>query len=116
MLEKAKKNARDEWKDAHWVLYRRRKKAKKDKADKERKGIVVLEEGCVRRRLTPEAAKKYDKRIRKNFRREFGEDGFWSYQFLGECYIHGMMDGEAMLYLNGTDKEDPIPTTIFEIR
>jgi hypothetical protein len=36
----------------------------------------------------------------------------WHYEFLGECYIHGMMDGEAMAAQN----RDAIPTTLFELR
>ena len=34
------------------------------------------------------------------------------YEFLGECYIHGMMDGEAMGYQN----EKSIPAQVFELR
>jgi hypothetical protein len=47
-----------------------------------------------------------------------GKEGYYSYQMLGECYIHGMMDGEAMRYQNGGDAEDgeTIESTVFEIR
>jgi hypothetical protein len=31
---------------------------------------------------------------------------------LGECYIHGMMDGEAMRYQN----EEAIASQVFELR
>ncbi|KAG8529170.1 uncharacterized protein KY384_005805 [Bacidia gigantensis] len=34
------------------------------------------------------------------------------YKFLGECYIHGMMDGEAMAHQN----ENGIPAQVFELR
>ena len=34
------------------------------------------------------------------------------YEFIGECYLHGMMDGEAMEVLNS---EEP-PPRVFEIR
>jgi len=34
------------------------------------------------------------------------------YEFFGECYVHGMMDGEAIKYQN--DKQ--VPKTIFELR
>ena len=37
----------------------------------------------------------------------------WShYEFLGECYVHGMMDGEAMAYQN----TQAIPARVFELR
>ena len=37
----------------------------------------------------------------------------WShYEFLGECYVHGMMDGEAMDYQNAKD----ISAQVFELR
>jgi hypothetical protein len=37
----------------------------------------------------------------------------WSYyKFLGECYVHGMMDGEAMRYQN----EKSIAPQVFELR
>lgn len=50
-----------------------------------------------------------------------GDDGWYSYTMLGESYIHGMMDGEAMLLQNEgdpTDKEHAghIPSKVFEIR
>ncbi|PSN74560.1 hypothetical protein BS50DRAFT_642940 [Corynespora cassiicola Philippines] len=40
------------------------------------------------------------------------------YTLLGECHIHGMMDGEAMLYQNegGQHRNGSIPSTVFEIR
>ncbi|KAF2120188.1 heterokaryon incompatibility protein-domain-containing protein [Lophiotrema nucula] len=60
-------------------------------------------------------AEKFDKRIRDNLRDRLGEDGHYSYQMLGDCYIHGMMDGEAMLYQN-EGWHEPIPSMIFEIR
>ena len=34
------------------------------------------------------------------------------YKFLGECYVHGMMDGEAMAYQN----ENGIQAQVFELR
>ena len=34
------------------------------------------------------------------------------YEFLGECYVHGMMDGEAMAYQN----RESIPAMVFELR
>ena len=39
------------------------------------------------------------------------EDGWWSYEFLGESYIHGMMDGEAMAFQNKTGQ----PAQVFEL-
>lgn len=39
------------------------------------------------------------------------------YKFFGECYIHGMMDGEAMAYQNGQNKSGKaIPAQVFELR
>jgi hypothetical protein len=115
-LENSKETERDEWKDKNWSLYRRRDKAKKKKDIDERMGEIHVEDGRVRRRLTREAAAKYDKKIKRNLRKKLGQDGFWSYTFLGESYIHGMMDGEAMAYLNGKDQEEAIMTSVFELR
>jgi hypothetical protein len=36
----------------------------------------------------------------------------WHYEFFGECYIHGMMDGEAMASQNN----EGIPAEVFELR
>lgn len=44
--------------------------------------------------------------------RRYPDDGYRHYQFLGECYIHGMMDGEAMAYQN----KESIPSQLFELR
>jgi len=41
-----------------------------------------------------------------------GDDGQWYYEMMGECYVHGMMDGEAMAHQNN----EGILTTVFEIR
>ena len=40
------------------------------------------------------------------------EDDYWYYEFLGECYIHGMMDGEAMAYQNNNG----VRAQVFELR
>ncbi|KAI4163993.1 MAG: hypothetical protein LQ342_002490 [Letrouitia transgressa] len=40
------------------------------------------------------------------------QDKWCYYQFLGECYLHGMMDGEAMAYQN----ENGVPPRTFELR
>lgn len=40
------------------------------------------------------------------------EDKKWHYTFLGECYIHGMMDGEAIREF--TDKK--LCNQVFELR
>ena len=106
----------DALKDANWKLYTEEKKLISEKILKERLGKIHVEEGRVRRRLTKEAAETYDTEIRKNFRNKLGEDGFYHYRLLGECYIHGVMDGEAMAYQNGDKDNAPIPTTIFELR
>jgi hypothetical protein len=51
-------------------------------------------------------------KVKETFRSRLGDDGQWYYEMLGECYVHGMMDGEAMAHQN--DKE--VPPTVFEIR
>jgi hypothetical protein len=65
-----------------------------------------------RERLSEEEKRTYQKRINENFRASLGDDSRWWYQMFGECYIHGMMDGEAMAHQNN----EGIPTTVFEIR
>lgn len=68
--------------------------------------------GKTRQRLTPDEAKRYDIKIRANFKALQDKDAKWYYEMLGECYLHGMMDGEAMAYQNNKG----IPATVFEIR
>jgi hypothetical protein len=65
--------------------------------------------------LSEEDCADYDKKIRKNLREKLGKEGYYSYKLLGDCYIHGFMDGEAMLYQNEGD-EMVIPSMVFEIR
>lgn len=66
-------------------------------------------------KLSLHESAEYDIKIRNNLRERLGEEGWFSYKLLGECYIHGVMDGEAMLYQNeGDDKI--IPSMVFEIR
>ncbi|QDS68084.1 hypothetical protein FKW77_010001 [Venturia effusa] len=40
----------------------------------------------------------------------------YSYTLLGDCYLHGMMDGEAMAAQNGHSSTKTIPAVVFEIR
>jgi hypothetical protein len=40
------------------------------------------------------------------------EDDRWHYEFFGECYIHGMMDGEAMAFQNNKG----VAANVFELR
>jgi hypothetical protein len=131
-LQKTKEEKRDIWKDSNWKLYRQREEFKKKKRLKERRGNISVEEGRIRWKLTEEAGKRYDKKIRKNLKKMLGYDGLYSYQFLGECYLHGVMDGEAMAYQNGKeqkgkdwngkdacgqgDEQEAIPWTVFELR
>jgi hypothetical protein len=65
--------------------------------------------------LTSAEIQDYDEKIRKNLRERLGEEGYFSYTLLGECYVHGMMDGEAMQYQN-EDVEGVMPSMVFEIR
>ncbi|OCL14441.1 HET-domain-containing protein [Glonium stellatum] len=57
---------------------------------------------------------KRDEAKREGKEKEWNEprgDKYW-YKFLGECYIHGMMDGEAMARQN----KDGLPMEVFELR
>lgn len=65
-----------------------------------------------------EAQQKAMQDLKDKIGDSYGEDGWFSYKMLGECYIHGMMDGEAMLLQNEGDSEHPgpIPSVVFEIR
>ncbi|KAF1980523.1 HET-domain-containing protein [Bimuria novae-zelandiae CBS 107.79] len=79
------------------------------------------EESPKKKELTKEDEENRDaamKDIKDALRERYGDDGYYSYKMLGECYIHGMMDGEAMLLQNEGDVEDPkpIPAKVFEIR
>lgn len=69
-------------------------------------------EKAIPRELSREKAIEYDRQIRENFKQRSGDDGYYHYMLFGECYIHGMMDGEAMAYQN----ENGISTTVFELR
>ena len=62
--------------------------------------------------VTEEGKKDYNKVIRHKFWERLKEDGYFSWQFLGEAYVHGMMDGEAMKWQN----ENGIPPRVFELR
>jgi hypothetical protein len=65
-----------------------------------------------KRRFTNAQREEYDSTIFHNLREKLGDEGYYSYTLLGESYIHGMMDGEAIQYQN----ERGIPSTVFEIR
>jgi hypothetical protein len=47
--------------------------------------------------------------VRQNL--EKSDRHFW-YEFIGECYVHSMMDGEAINYQD----RNGIEPTIFELR
>ena len=53
-----------------------------------------------------------EKELAKRIKRFLGEDDKYWYKFLGECYIHGMMDGQAMAHQNSR----MIPARVFELR
>lgn len=66
-------------------------------------------------KIKEEVAKAWDRRFKAWLAKlpEGEEDERWYYyQFLGEAYVHGMMDGEAIEYQN-TQK---IKTQLFELR
>ncbi|KEF57562.1 uncharacterized protein A1O9_05480 [Exophiala aquamarina CBS 119918] len=72
-----------------------------------------------KKKLTEEQKEEYEAKLRENVKRALGKDRFYSYQLYGECYIHGMMDGEAMSVQNGNSGDEnakPIDSTVFEIR
>lgn len=75
---------------------------------------IRVEDGKLkkRQRLSDEDKSAYQEKIVANFRANLGDGGRWWYQMYGECYIHGMMDGEAMAHQNNAG----ISETIFEIR
>ncbi|KAL9615692.1 MAG: hypothetical protein Q9160_009333 [Pyrenula sp. 1 TL-2023] len=69
-------------------------------------------ESKQRARLTRAEQIDYMNKVEETFRSRLGDDGQWYYEMLGECYIHGMMDGEAMAHQN----DKGIPQKVFEIR
>ncbi|KAF2647797.1 HET-domain-containing protein [Lophiostoma macrostomum CBS 122681] len=82
-------------------------------------GMEQIRPGWVVRKrredMDPMKIPDFDTAIRKKLEEKLGEEGYFSYQMLGECYIHGMMDGEAMLFQNEGDDE-VIPSIVFEMR
>jgi hypothetical protein len=69
-------------------------------------------ESKQRARLTAAEQDNYMSEVKEKFRSRLGDDGQWYYEMLGECYVHGMMDGEAMAHQNNKE----ILPTVFEIR
>jgi hypothetical protein len=69
---------------------------------------------CNKRRqwLKKKEKAEYQRSVEANYARKTGKDGQWYYEMMGECYVHGMMDGEAMAHQNN----EGISTTVFEIR
>ena len=53
-----------------------------------------------------------EKEVAEKIKATLSEDDYWYYEFLGECYIHGMMDGEAMAYQNNNG----VRAQVFELR
>ena len=90
----------------------KKSKASPKKQVNEHVDVGVCEELSVDKKLSEQEAKNYNQKIRENFRQRLGEDGYYHYQLFGECYIHGMMDGEAMAYQNAKG----IRTKVFELR
>ncbi len=64
------------------------------------------------KQLSIDEAKQYGEKIKANFLDGMVEDDWYYYRFLGECYVHGIMDGEGMAYQN----ENSIRKTLFELR
>ena len=69
-------------------------------------------ESKQRARLTSAEQADYMSKVKETFLSRLGDDGQWYYEMLGECYVHGMMDGEAMAHQN----DKVIPRAVFEIR
>jgi hypothetical protein len=65
-----------------------------------------------RQRLRKSEQLEYERAIEENFKKKFGDDGNYFYTMMGECYIHGMMDGEAMASQNN----EGIRMSVFEMR
>jgi hypothetical protein len=91
--------------------------AEKDQKKSQEIGITKPVSALIRvtQRLTEEEKVKYTETIETNFTTKmskYGEGGQWHYEVMGECYVYGMMDGEAMAYQNNHS----IATTVFEIR
>jgi hypothetical protein len=61
--------------------------------------------------MQPKEQEVYEALFRRNMQLRLGEDAYFSYKFLGEAYVHGMMDGEAVKS-RGKDEQD----ILFEIR
>jgi hypothetical protein len=55
---------------------------------------------------------KNEKELAEKIKARLSEDDYWYHEFLGECYIHGMMDGEAMAYQNNNG----VRAQVFEFR
>jgi hypothetical protein len=63
-------------------------------------------------RLNREEGKTYNRDIQENVRHRLGDDLYRSWKMLGDCFVHGMMDGQAIRLQNDED----IPSMVFEIR
>ncbi|KAI4622225.1 hypothetical protein J4E83_004965 [Alternaria metachromatica] len=71
---------------------------KKNDREQQLRQQLLEEYQVLKDQLTDDEAKEYGKTVRDNLRDRLGKEGYYSYTFLGECYIHGMMDGEAIQY------------------
>jgi hypothetical protein len=72
-----------------------------------------------KKKLNEEQKEEYEAKLKENVKNALGKDRSYYYQLYGECYIHGMMDGEAMSVQNGNSGDEsaqPIDSTVFEIR
>jgi hypothetical protein len=75
----------------------------------------IEDEKYEKERIRGEIARAWDERFKAWLAKvpEGDEDERWYYyQFMGEAYVHGMMDGEAMEYQN----MQKIKTSLFELR
>jgi hypothetical protein len=73
------------------------------------------DEGERKRLEREEVAKAWDQGFKawlKKVPEDEDDERWYYYQFLGEAYVHGMMDGEAMEYQNTQE----IKTSLFELR
>lgn len=75
-------------------------------------------------RLRDEEKPVREREMKEWLRNQLFKDGDYWYELLGECYIHGIMDGEAMLYQNEGDEDEEdeygvprhVPSVVYEIR
>ena len=121
--ERLRKDAEDEvnkrWEERQNAKGQKRQKEEHENdtaSSEEERRKELTEDG---KRLNGYGKEQYEWKLKRNVETWLGPDRVRYYQLLGECYIHGMMDGEAMSVQNGNTEDEnagPIPAQVFEIR